>query len=225
MWINRRTRSATLLCSIWLASLAPVGAQVPEAELEALYGPASAGTGIRTTAIVGAYVKSITPAGTTLTIVYQDDTLPIPQEAMFDFTAGGGGGSDGVLSGADFEPTTQILTLELTLGSDITVDLSNLTTLDEVNAAITAALASVVTQVGTNTSDINTNEIAIGNRLQVFGVPTANQIPIWHTGGGYHRAEWADRFSDGVLTGGSVLGGTATFTRSVGSNVSVPGLI
>ena len=134
---------ASLLGAALFAVAAPAFSQeVPEAELEAAYGPAYPGTGIKVSAILGAYVKSITPSGSTLTVVFQNADS---EQDTFDFTAGGGGASDGVLTGATFDASTQTLTLQLSVGSDITVDLSDLTTLDEVNTRITSATADFIT--------------------------------------------------------------------------------
>ena len=118
---------ASLLCAGLLGNCTPAGAQVPEAELEALYGPASAGTGIRTTAIVGAYIKTASKSGNVLTLIYQDDTLPVPVEREFIYTPTVGGGADGVLTAVSLDVTSQILTLTTSVGGPYTVDLSVLT--------------------------------------------------------------------------------------------------
>ena len=144
--------------------------------------------GIETQYLVGSFVKNAVLNGTTLTLTVKnaDDT-----ETDIAFTGGTGGDADGVLSAASFDTTTQILTLTLSTGVTVTVDVSDLTSIDEVTTAINAAVPS-------------------GNAL----VPTTDGVPGDVLTRTATSREWSAPVGDGRVISGEVTGTTLTLRRS-----------
>ena len=123
--------------------------------------------------LAGRFVKSVTPSGNSVTIVQQlaDGT---EQTTIYTPTGGGGGGSsDGVLVSASFDDTTEILTLNLSTGTMITVSLMALQTSADVDDAITTALASAGFQTETEVDA----RIATYARATPSGTIADAQIP------------------------------------------------
>ena len=123
--------------------------------------------------LAGRFVKSVTASGNTLTIVQQlaDGT---EQTTIYTPTGGGGGGSsDGVLVSASFDDTTKMVTLNLSTGTMVLVDLSELATTDDVDDAIATALAGIG---GLSESEVDAR-IATYARVTPSGTIADAQIP------------------------------------------------
>ena len=113
-----------------LLAVAPAAAQYT---LPGVYSPGVPGAGIDCDAgaCLGRYVKFATVSGNDLTLTYQD-----ANNAQQTLTFSGG-----LVTGGSLHTTTQELTLTLSGGTSVIIDLSGLTTAAEVSTAINLALS------------------------------------------------------------------------------------
>ena len=205
-------RRAILLFAFGLWALPPF-AQEFLGDLDCL---TSDGHCVPVSTLRGEFVQDITVSGTTVTVEYQDSNSD-SQSFNFQIGGTGGGSSDGVVSAGTFSASNQELTLTLTTGSPVVIDLSGLTTTAEVTSAISTALGdySTTTEMDTAIEDgaLQPGDITAGTNVTV--TTTTDGVTIASSGGGT---------ADGVVDGGSVSSTTLTLTRTVGADVTITGL-
>ena len=134
----------------------------------------------------GEFVQDVTVSGTTVTVEYQDQNSD-PQSFNFQIGGGGGGGSsDGVVASGTFSAANQELTLTLTTGSPVVIDLDGLTTTAEVTAAIATALGdySTTTEMDTAIADGALQPADITGGTNVTVTATTDGVTIDASGGG-----------------------------------------
>ena len=159
--------------------------------------------GVSTNYLYGPFVRSVSVIGNSLSIIYQDPDSAL-QTLVFTPAAGGEGGmADGFVASGSFNSASQELVLTLSTGSEIDVDLAELTTAAELSSAITTALAGYALRT----------ELPAANEL----VPETGTTGYVLTKTASGR-DWAPSGggSDGVVTGGTVSAGVLTLTRSGG---------
>ena len=151
--------------------------------------------------LTGAYLKTASVTGNTLTIELQGSD--------------GNDGADVTFTDHHIESATlssaQLLTVTLSDNSTVEIDLSALETSTEVTAAITSALADYLTA-----TDIDT-EIEDG-ALQPGDVTEGSDISITRTTDGVEISSTA---ADGVIESGACSGNDLVVTRSVGATVTI----
>ena len=117
--------------------------------------------------------------------------------------------ADGVLATATWATATQTLTLTLADGTNIPVSLSGLETIDEVNAAISAAIANRLAR----------SDIIAGNNITITP-STGNSLVIAASGGGGGGGGSNDGVANQVTfaLNGQVV--TLTIGRTIGGGIS-----
>ena len=222
-WLNR---TVLLVALLMLASPA-IAQTVPQAELEALYGASYPGVGVRTTALVGPYIKSATVTSGTLTLVLQDTTSASQRALTYTGSGGGGGSSDGVLDSASFDTTSQVIELGTSTGVDFTVDLSNLTSIAEVNTAISTGTSGFLTQADIETliedNALQPADFTAGSNITLTTTTDGLTITAASGGGGGGTDLTFAQFSDPNSTDTGLVSGSH-FIRALlanGDNVSL----
>ena len=110
--------------------------------------PAETGAGWHASGFLGEYVKSTGLNEQGNLVIVSQDANSVEQTAIY-VLGGGGGMSDGVITGATLNTGNQTLTITTSLGGSIPVNLSAFTNAAEVAAAITAQVESWA-RVGTS---------------------------------------------------------------------------
>ena len=193
-------------------------------ELAGFIGLASSGDvvldfgGMDVEFVAGAIVKSITTDGLVTQQACNADLSTCDEETVQIDIPAQVSGADGVVVSGTYAVSTQVLTL--TLSSDaaaatVDISLSDLTTPDELTAAINSAISALDTEDGVVTGmDFSGTTLTL---TRSDGLPPLTQAGIGGSGG--------MSMADGVVSGGSVSGTTLTLTRTETlSDVTITGL-
>ena len=159
----------------------------------------------------GAFVKSGSVSGMTLTLVLQkaDNT-----DETIMFTASGGGTADGVLTAASFNTTTRVITLTASVGGPYTMDLAALQNAAEVTAAIElwarAGDTSLIPEGRIDAGIARDSELTVVSAgTNVTVTQSGNAYTVNSQAGGDDAAAWAEQGNTEFIPDAKIPGGIA----------------